>query len=255
MPHVVANGVRLHVQRLGAEGPPVVLIHGLVVGSMATWYFGLAAKLAEHHRVLLYDLRGHGGSERTQTGYDVGTMAEDLSALLADSFDEPVIVAGYSYGALVALRFALDAPERVSKLALVEAPLPPSAHGEVMEFLSMPPEKQFGALSPAMRRSVSSGQRRARRLAALLQFHQSESSLVRDLQETPDVPDHELAALHVPTLCLYGQESPCRDVGDRLAAVLPNARLASMTGGHRLVQESPGDVTAVLLDFTRGDDG
>ncbi|MGH7285457.1 MAG: alpha/beta fold hydrolase, partial [Polyangiaceae bacterium] len=54
------NGVALHVQRLGENGSPVVMLHGLFVGSMASWYFTAAPALAEKHRVLLYDLRGNG---------------------------------------------------------------------------------------------------------------------------------------------------------------------------------------------------
>src|SRR5438874_1561494 len=63
MPEVVANGVRLFYQQTGS-GPDVVLVHA-VTSNLAVWLFsGLADALAADFRVTLYDLRGHGASER-----------------------------------------------------------------------------------------------------------------------------------------------------------------------------------------------
>lgn len=91
----IRNGVTLHIERLGETGSPVVMLHGLFVGSMASWYFTAAPALAESNRVLLYDLRGHGKSERARSGYDVRTMTADLEAV-ADAFahDEKITLVG-----------------------------------------------------------------------------------------------------------------------------------------------------------------
>jgi len=125
---VNAGDVSLNAVELG-EGPPVVMLHGLISGSSASWYFTCAPVLAKNHRVILYDLRGHGRSAPAAGGYDTATLAKDLENLLdAMGVDEPVSLVGHSYGALVAMRFALAHPERVNRLALVEAPLPPSRH-------------------------------------------------------------------------------------------------------------------------------
>ena len=109
------------------SGPTsVVMLHGLLIGSLASWYFTAAPALAKRHRVMLYDLRGHGRSERVASGYDLVTQTGDLQEL-ADRFDDrPIDLVGHSYGGLIALRFALDHPGRVRRLVLVEAPLPPS---------------------------------------------------------------------------------------------------------------------------------
>src|SRR5512147_3219033 len=119
------------------------MLHGLIVGSLAGWYFGPAGRLAQRHRVLLHDLRGHGRSDRTASGYDTHTLAGDLEALLDLAGDGPVTLVGHSYGALVALRFALRWPERVARLALVEAPLPPSRAGELLAFVKRPPAEMI----------------------------------------------------------------------------------------------------------------
>src|SRR5262249_9847587 len=111
MPLVAANGLQFHVQELG-DGPPVVMVHGLLIGSLASWDFTVARALAPTHRCRLYDLRGHGRSERALTGYDVATMTADLAALTAD-LAAPFDLVGHSFGGVVALAFALAHPARV----------------------------------------------------------------------------------------------------------------------------------------------
>src|ERR1700709_2285355 len=88
MPDVVANGVRLHVQRLSSPGmrddaPVVVFLHGLVMDNLSSFYYTLANPVAAAGAdVVLYDLRGHGLSERPRTGYQVDDSVADLAALL-----------------------------------------------------------------------------------------------------------------------------------------------------------------------------
>lgn len=244
---VVANGVKLHVQRLGdASAPPVVMLHGLMVGSLAQWYFTAAPALARRHGVLLYDLRGHGRSERAPTGYDLATMAADLAALTADYRPAPMTLVGHSFGALVALRFALDHPGRVGKIVLVEAPLPVSRFGQFTEFLQRAPEDMVAALPGPLQELLGRGSRQARRLVESLRFLAQDSTLLRDLEAEPDIPDAELATLAVPTLCVYGDQSLCREVGDRLARVIPGAELRVLRGGHYLHVDCARELTATL---------
>ena len=82
---VSLNGTELHYQRLGkaqAGVAPVVMIHGLLVGNLAGWYFGAARELAPSHEVILYDLRGHGLSQASDEGYTIETMVADLRSFL-----------------------------------------------------------------------------------------------------------------------------------------------------------------------------
>jgi esterase len=251
VPIVVANAVRFHVQRLG-QGPVVVMAHGLLLGNLATWYFTAAPVLAARHSVLLYDLRGHGKSERARTGYDLATMTRDLAALTEDYRSQPIALVGHSFGALIALRFALDFPGRVGKLVLVEAPLPPSRFGAFSEFLRKSPPQMLEALPPLLRGPAGSGGRRARRLLESLRFLSGESTLRADLEAEPDITDAALAQLHCETLCIYGQESACRQVGERLARVLPNARLVLLPGGHYLHVDAAPALTAQIVEFIDG---
>jgi pimeloyl-ACP methyl ester carboxylesterase len=250
LPLAVRNGVTLHLQELGA-GAPVVMLHGLLVGSMATWYFTTAPLLAETHRVLLYDLRGHGLSERAKHGYDIETMRLDLDAV-ADAFSaERLTLVGHSYGAVVALRYAMTRPERVAKLVLVEAPLPPSRLEELDSFLGKPPEAMAEALPDVLRDALGRKGRQARRFVESLRFLVTETSLLEDLRAARDVDDDAIAALSCPVLCVYGSHSSCLPVGRRIARLAPHAKLVEVEGGHFLPIEAPASVGAAIAAFIR----
>ncbi|MDQ1441189.1 MAG: hypothetical protein QOG97_1417, partial [Acidimicrobiaceae bacterium] len=88
MADVVANGVRFHVQQLtppqgrSAETPAVVFIHGLVMDNLSSFYYTLANPCAAAGAdVMLYDLRGHGLSERPPLGYALEDSVDDLVGL------------------------------------------------------------------------------------------------------------------------------------------------------------------------------
>ena len=249
MPEVVTNGVRLNAVDLG-QGPPLVMLHGLLLGNLATWYLTAAPVLARNYGVRLYDLRGHGRSERCRTGYDLATQVRDLEGLV-DGRDELTLV-GHSYGALVALRFALDHPARVRQLVLVEPPLPISDHQELMEFLARTPEQMLEVLPEQTRAAVSNGGRQGRRWLESLGFLTMETTLIDDIRSEADIEEDVLAALSVETDLITGRQSSCVPSVERLAGLIPGARLHRLDGGHFLPLESPKALTALLVVVTRG---
>jgi pimeloyl-ACP methyl ester carboxylesterase len=249
VPVVLRSGLSFHFQLLGA-GPPVCMLHGLLVGNLATWYFGAAARLARDHRVLLYDLRGHGKSERAERGYDTTTLAADLDALLPLAGDGAATLVGHSWGALVALRFALARPDRVARLVLVEAPLPPASAVELTSFMGLPPEEMARAMPGSLQQILTS--RQGRLLVERMAFLCGKTSLLADLAAEPDFDDAALARLGCPVLLVYGDRSRCRPAADRLARVLPSAELVVLPGGHFLPAEAPEEVGAAVERFVRG---
>jgi pimeloyl-ACP methyl ester carboxylesterase len=129
MAEIIARGVRFHVQQLAPchrphqPEPPVVFIHGLGMDNLSSFYYTLANPVARAGaRVILYDLRGHGLSERPSTGYRVNDSVADLAAILDTlGVDGPVHLVGNSYGGIVALSFAAAYPARVASMVLIEA--------------------------------------------------------------------------------------------------------------------------------------
>ena len=109
------SGQMLHFTDLGS-GPPLVLVHGLMItGEM---FEPVVDDLARRHRVIVPDLRGHGRSRGLPPPYTVPVLAGDLADLLDHLGVWSAAVLGHSQGGVVAQQFALDYPERCSRLVL-----------------------------------------------------------------------------------------------------------------------------------------
>ena len=109
-----AGGVRYFA---GGEGNAVVLVHGLS-GSAANWV-ELVPELAQRYRVLALDLPGHGRSEAPPRGASVGEFVAAVAGLIEHERAAPALLAGHSFGGLVALRLAQQRPELVRGLLLL----------------------------------------------------------------------------------------------------------------------------------------
>jgi len=109
-----AGSVRYHV---GGDGEPLLLLHGLA-GSTGNWVEVLP-DLVERYRVLAVDLPGHAGSGRLPRGASTVDFAAAAAAVLEVEGARPALVAGHSFGGLVALRLAQSRPELVRGLLLV----------------------------------------------------------------------------------------------------------------------------------------
>jgi len=122
MPTVRVNGVELYYE-LHGSGDEVVVLNNGVIASTATWGSQLPA-LAPHYRVLLYDMRGQGQSQKWSTGgpdFTGGAHADDLAALMDALGIAQAHIAGISYGGELSLVFALRYPERCRKLIVADS--------------------------------------------------------------------------------------------------------------------------------------
>ncbi|MDM4721115.1 alpha/beta hydrolase [Micromonospora sp. WMMA1363] len=146
MSMVRVNGISVHVQQLApsepttevaparsahgpAASPVIVMIHGLVFDTLASWYLTVAHSFADAgFRVVMYDLRGHGRSERPPEGYRLDDFVDDLEALLATlDITSPTHLLGNSFGGTIAMGYATRHPERVASITAVESALPTEA--------------------------------------------------------------------------------------------------------------------------------
>lgn len=115
---VRVNGVDYHYQIHG-KGAPLLLLHG---GLGATEMFApILPDLADGRRVIGVDLQGHGRTALGDRPIDLVDIADDLTAILDSLGYDEIDVAGYSLGGGVALRLAVQHPERVRRLAIVSA--------------------------------------------------------------------------------------------------------------------------------------
>ena len=117
---VQANGGEIEYQ-LSGSGEPVVLIHG--TGVAATFAPMHAEPALAGYRLIRMHRRGFAGSSRTPAGFSIADHAADVVALLATLGVERAHIVGHSFGGMVALQLALDAPELVSDLVVIEPPI------------------------------------------------------------------------------------------------------------------------------------
>jgi pimeloyl-ACP methyl ester carboxylesterase len=276
----VVNGARLAWQQLG-QGPDLVMLHGLAA-SRAFW-FPLAMRLSATHRVTLFDLRGHGYSERTASGYSSVAMGRDLLGLL-DALEIPrASVVGHSYGGGAALDAAVAGPERIRDLALLDVrvqTLQPVMRLEDMLPLSgfeqsvldrgggaasVAGETQIGFrfLEEAARQRVAGlapegsdefvpfgegggARRTAKGWLDLLDRTQARSEFV-----TPGADAAAIGrSITAPVLLMYGERSRCLPSRDALAKCLPRARQVTLPrAGHFFPVSAPNETFEQLQRF------
>ncbi len=266
-----------HIQVNGAEfayldhgrGEPVVLVHGSLV-DYRFWAPQLDALVA-NHRVISYSRRshypggpGHGGSE-----YSVAVHAADLAALISELKLGPVHLAGHSAGGAVAAAFALEQPELVRSLVLIE----PGVYGMMPETPQR--EEIFGQLI-GVSRGVREMLQRGEQVAALKHlvdfvlrpdtFEQAPEhirkmmlenlpSLVAQFTAPPVVATFgckEAKSLKMPVLLLAGAQSApeFKIMVEELARCLPDARSVEVAAaGHMLTVERPEAVNEAILRF------
>ena len=263
MPEVTARGIRFHVQTCGSGEPVVVFLHGLVIDNLSSFYYTLAPPVAgAGATTVLYDMRGHGRTERTSAGYRAEDAVADLFAVLDALGHHRVHLVGNSYGGVVALRAALAEPARVAGLVLIEAHGPadrPQWHEDVLNTLTrsallLEYERTAGQLLASGPSAESPlgwrDQRRLGRTAATADALINGTTLIEDLAATAPVGPAALASLECPVLGVYGQHSDIADAGRLLLHHVPNCTLHTLPGrAHTVLPEGTAEILEVLLPW------
>jgi pimeloyl-ACP methyl ester carboxylesterase len=251
MPFVDANGLRIHYQEMGT-GRVTVLLHGFL-GNLSSWFLAATQLAGRQRRVILWDLRAHGKSERATTGFDLATLDRDLEDVRGGlAPGETVDLVGFSYGALIALNHVLRHPEHVGRLVLVESPLPPGRREEFEKYLTADPKTLVESLPESIRKVAASNPVYALRMAQIGHFLARKTSLIDDVCEEEPLSDDALRGVATPTLCVYGSRSELREVGEGLARTLPGAELRLLDGTHWLQVERAPELAAELGAFLGG---
>jgi pimeloyl-ACP methyl ester carboxylesterase len=258
-----------------ADGPPIVLLHGFS-GSIR-WWDGMVDELAREHRVIRFDLLGHGGSEKPSGGYSMEEQARLVALALNELGVEGATVAGHSMGATVAVALAEEASELVDKIVVVD-------EGPDNTYADVPFLAKLGfvpVIGQALNRLVTDGMIRDGfedstfapgydladgfedpdqviedfRAMTYTAFDQSASAEDDYSGETP--LDQRLISAAVPVLVIFGSEDQSYDADENLTAYqdVPGVRTAKIEGaGHSPNVEKPAETARLILEFA-GDPG
>ena len=147
MVRVAVNSVSLAVVEWPGpvKGPAIVCVHGLTANH--TCWASVADLLSPARRLIAYDLRGRGESDKPEKGYSLALHNEDLEGLLDHFGLTKAVLVGHSLGAHIALRFAATHSERVSKLVLVDGGI--DVRAEVLDSLR-PAINRLGVEFPSL---------------------------------------------------------------------------------------------------------
>jgi 3-oxoadipate enol-lactonase len=240
------------------RGDPVVLVHGL--GDDHRAWRRVVAPLMLTRRVVLYDLRGHGGSPLGDADGSLAQLGADLVEVLDDAGLDRAVVAGFSLGGTIAMRAAIDAPERVAALALVgtSSRVNKAARGWYEERAAMVEDDD-----PELRKTLDGDtedvyRNRPEEIEAGLRIRRESTADPRgfanaclamaSLNERP--LDDELGAIGVPTVIVAGdadQHCPPR-ASEIIAEKIPGATMQVLEDtGHPLPVERPDDVADAIL--------
>jgi haloacetate dehalogenase len=279
--------VRLHF-RSGGSGPPLLLLHGYPQ-THASWH-KVARTLAESFTVVMPDLRGCGDSscpkgDLAHTAYSKRVMAGDMVLLMDELGFRRFFVMGQNRGARVAYRMALDWPERVARLVVLDIattwdtwqPKQQTARRNVVEwgFLAQPapiPEALIGAdpnawLEGCLKRRTQSGSLAPFDPRALASYRKSLSDPDRvhatcedfragascDLSD--DQEDRKLGrCIACPTLVVWGRSGSLAPMGDPVDLWRPWCATVAgcvLESGHFIPEEDPIGLLGAVQPFLK----
>lgn len=209
------------------RGQPILLIHGFASTHAINWVFPLWVKTLteDGRRVVLFDNRGHGRSDKLYDpgSYNINLMAADALALLDHLGLDKIDVMGYSMGARIAAFLAQAHPERVRSLVigglghhLAEGATLPTGIADAMEAASLadltdPMQRMFRGFADATK-----SDRKA--LAACIRG-------ARD-----NLPEDKIGKMRMPVLVAVGTKDEVAGDPFRLAAMFPAARVLTILG-------------------------
>jgi 3-oxoadipate enol-lactonase len=247
-----ANGLHYTLQ---GSGPVIVLIHAFQM-DLREWD-AVAGELAKTHRVLRYDVRGH-GSSRVVT--PLPSTIADLAGLLDELQVQRATLVGSSMGATVGLDFALTHPDRVERLVLI-APGPPGIPAGPMPdwmgpiFTAVKAGKAEEAAKRWWESPMFDRVRKNAGVSGLAQKVVAENAGVWTIKERPPalIPASgtQIGALAMPVLVVAGEQDELggATIGRTIAGGLRKGRLVLVPdAGHMLTLERPREVVTLIAE-------
>lgn len=265
MPSAEINGFRMYYETHGA-GPALVMIHGGLGGGegCAQMMLHHAAALSPDFQVIAYDRRAAGRSATPADGYSIANYAADLRALLQHLGVDQAHILGSSAGGPIALRFALDYPQSVKTLLLIntmtyvqeseravrQQELNAIRQAEKEQGRAAAVETGLTARWPGLQES-DPAQFAKLRAINLEQY----DGIVKTIQSYLDIGDSlesRLSELTMPTLIVHG-DADSRinvDCGRQLHQGIAGSQLHIIPGAeHGLLTNEPAQTRGLILNF------
>ncbi len=257
MPRVRAGEIELNYEERG-EGTALVLVHGL--GNDLHLWDGIVDELSKHHRVVRFDVRGFGASDKPPGPYSAAMFARDVVALLDALALDRAHVMGLSMGGVIAQRVGLDFPHRIRSLILVSTSsevgdksraawhrLADSIEAKGFDSRSADASRAFAATFASTHPDIVAAAG-ARNAANDPRAYAAAARASGDYHWTA-----ELGSIVAPVLIVQGLADQLTPPGGsvKMSRVLPRNKLVFLEGvGHNVQAEVPAQLTYLTLGFT-----
>ena len=253
----------------GGSGPPIVFVHGFAFGALETWEHQIGP-FSESHRVIAPDLFWFGGSQPNNAMDSAAAQAEALSELLRHLHLDKAIIVGVSFGGFVAIRWALDHPEQIERLVLVDAAgLAPTSEEVARIGQTFGKQKIVDLLIP---KSVSDLQNFmskiffrprfvpdfvAKQILEQELWHNREAKerICARMEGGDFVLPSALRLITARTLLIWGRDDPLivSSMAERMLRAIPGAKLVFMNESkHSPMLEQPKRFNRELASFITG---
>jgi 3-oxoadipate enol-lactonase len=244
----------LHHIFAGPPGAQVVALSNSLGTTLEMWE-PQAGPLARDHRVLRYDLRGHGRSPVPEAPYSIADMGRDLLGLLDRNGVQRASLCGVSLGGMVSMWVAAHAPKRVDRLVLCSTSAimgPPESWTQraalvrregVGAVADTVVARWFTPAFAAAEPGVVAGIR-AQLTASPAEGYAACCEAIREMDQRPDLP-----AIAAPTLVIAAERDPSTPPSHArtIAGLIPGARLEVLDrGAHLVTVEEPELVTPLI---------
>lgn len=251
MPKIDRDGVKIHYEVHGS-GPTLLLTHGY--SSTSAMWTGQIEALSKHHKLVLWDMRGHGQSDYPDdpAAYSEALTVADIAALLDQVGAASAIIGGLSLGGYMSLAFYRAHPERVRALLIID---------------TGPGFKKDDARDAWNQRAHHTAERYEREGLAVLQTlsrerssvsHRNASGLAHAARGMLTQRDarviESLPAITVPALVIVGaDDAPFLAASDYMATKIPGAKKAIIpAAGHAVNMDQPQAFLEAVLPFLDG---
>ncbi len=237
--YVAHLGARIFFTSYG-HGAPVILLHG-GLANQTYWGNQVRPLVADGHRVILIDSRGHGRSSRDSRPFTYELMASDVVAVMDQLKIGRAAVVGWSDGAIIGLVMALKFPNRLNRVFAFAANMDPSG---------VKPDTET---NPTFARFIGEAGAAYRRLSPTPHAYADFTAAIEKMWDTePNYGAAELRSIHTPTAIVDGDhdEAIKRAHTEYLAGAIPGARLIILKGvSHFAMLQDPRQFNAAMLGF------
>lgn len=256
MPFTTANGISIHYKLEGAKGPVVLLLHEMG-GTLGSWD-KVAPGLSDNFRVLRYDQRGAGLSEKPRPHWDNDTAVADLEGILSElKLEAPYHLVAVAASSTIAVAFQQKRPNDVASLVLCNPALgvDPSRAGALNDRADKAEREGLRAVlditldksyPPELTDRETYETYRGRYLGSdPVGFANANRMLARTNVASL------LPSISAPVMVVGGRQDSVRPLAgsQEIAGKIPNARFEAIDAGHFMPTTGPAALLALLKDF------